>query len=278
MGPLMREFVVSRTRPWAEQLQRQLGVALGAGLFLAFLGPFGTFDAELFERAGYWAVLCALWFVCSGVVELGLEQTGVARRLTGLQQGALIVLVTAAPMVAVVFPATTALMGEPMSPAELPNLYFEVALVGGILSVTSALVAAQLDRGREERAVRSPETQSARPPVRAARAAAAAAGELRARLRQAAGGPILCLAMEDHYVRVHGADGSALHLGRMSDAVEALAGADGLRVHRSWWVATAAVLSVEWDGRRLGLRLTNGLAVPVSVPYRAAVLRRFGRP
>jgi hypothetical protein len=77
-------------------------------------------------------------------------------------------------------------------------------------------------------------------------------------------GDILALQAEDHYVRVHSPTGSTLLLMRLADAVAELDGLDGLQVHRSWWVAKAAVASAARDGRRVNLRLTNGAEAPVT--------------
>lgn len=46
---------------------------------------------------------------------------------------------------------------------------------------------------------------------------------------------VVCLQMEDHYVRVHTRKGSRLVLATFRQAMEAVANRDGLRVHRSWW-------------------------------------------
>lgn len=91
------------------------------------------------------------------------------------------------------------------------------------------------------------------------------------RLPASIGPQLLCLSMEDHYVRAHGLDGSALILMRMRDAVRELEGVPGLQVHRSWWVAQAAVERVERDGERMRLRLANGLLVPVARTQTGAV-------
>jgi DNA-binding LytR/AlgR family response regulator len=81
--------------------------------------------------------------------------------------------------------------------------------------------------------------------------------------------------MEDHYVRAHGPGTSALILLRMRDAEAELAGVDGRRVHRSWWVARASVEKVLRDGRGYKLRLTNGLEAPVARD-RVAALKAAG--
>jgi hypothetical protein len=75
---------------------------------------------------------------------------------------------------------------------------------------------------------------------------------------------VICLQMEDHYVRVHTAMGSELVLMPLTQAIANLDGVEGLQVHRSWWVAKAAVTGVVEDGRNLRLTLTGGLSAPVS--------------
>jgi DNA-binding LytR/AlgR family response regulator len=81
--------------------------------------------------------------------------------------------------------------------------------------------------------------------------------------------------MEDHYVRVHTANGSRLVAGPFERVIAGLGDREGMKVHRSWWVSRAAVVGVEVDGRNLRLRLSNDLRAPVS---RASVakLRQVG--
>jgi LytTr DNA-binding domain len=78
-------------------------------------------------------------------------------------------------------------------------------------------------------------------------------------------GPLIALSSEDHYVRVHSAAVTALILIRLRDAIAELDPAiEGMQVHRSWWVARAAVTGHKSDGRAIRLVLSNGLEVPVS--------------
>ena len=77
------------------------------------------------------------------------------------------------------------------------------------------------------------------------------------------------ISSEDHYLRVHTSLGEELILMRLADAVRELSGADGLQVHRSWWVAKAGVTEEKRvEGRSL-LVLPSGTEVPVSRSYRA---------
>lgn len=78
------------------------------------------------------------------------------------------------------------------------------------------------------------------------------------------GRDLVCLQMEDHYVRIHTDQGSDLVLMSLGQAMAELNGLEGLQVHRSWWVARRAVAGVAEEGRNLRLRLTNGLEAPVS--------------
>lgn len=96
--------------------------------------------------------------------------------------------------------------------------------------------------------------------ARSTRARAPASGQP---AQAALTGPVLCLQMEDHYVRVHRPGGSTLELMPLQEAIERY-GSGGLQVHRSWWVAADAVVDAERDGRNWRLRLSNGLIVPVA--------------
>ena len=75
---------------------------------------------------------------------------------------------------------------------------------------------------------------------------------------------VLCLQMEDHYVRIHRPSGSTIELMPMTTAIARYGRADGIRVHRSWWVARDTIRQVEQEGRNWRLVLTNGLVVPVA--------------
>ncbi|OYW91434.1 MAG: hypothetical protein B7Z13_12545 [Caulobacterales bacterium 32-67-6] len=97
----------------------------------------------------------------------------------------------------------------------------------------------------------------------------------RDRLPPHLGREVICLQMEDHYVRVHTPLGSDLVLMSLSQAMAGLSGVEGRQTHRSWWVARAAVEGVVEDGRNLNLKLKGGLTAPVS-RTRVAPLRAEG--
>jgi DNA-binding LytR/AlgR family response regulator len=89
------------------------------------------------------------------------------------------------------------------------------------------------------------------------------------------GAEVWAVEAEDHYLRLHTSKGQDLILMRLSDAVPELQGIEGAQVHRSWWVARAAITdAVRGDGRAT-LTLKDGAEVPVSRPY-ARLLRQSG--
>jgi DNA-binding LytR/AlgR family response regulator len=84
---------------------------------------------------------------------------------------------------------------------------------------------------------------------------------LPAELRSA---PVLALRAEDHYLRVFTARGETLIHMRIGDAEQLLAAEDGVRTHRSFWVARRSFQSVERADGRMALVLTDGKTIPVS--------------
>ena len=104
--------------------------------------------------------------------------------------------------------------------------------------------------------------------------AAAPAAALLARLSARSRGELLHLRMQDHYVEVHTAKGMEMLLLRFRDALREVEDADGMQVHRSHWVARAAVDRVERREGRVALRLVNGTRVPVSRSFAPALKAR----
>ncbi len=85
---------------------------------------------------------------------------------------------------------------------------------------------------------------------------------------------LLAIEAQEHYIKVYTDEGADLILYRFNDAVEDLKDYPGLRVHRSFWIANAAVTEAVQDGRRVFLHLVNGLRIPVSQSYLLAVRKQ----
>jgi hypothetical protein len=95
------------------------------------------------------------------------------------------------------------------------------------------------------------------------------------RLPPEMGQDVIAVASELQYLRVWTPRGCALILGSLAD-VEAEGGADGLRVHRSWWVTCRHVTGVRRTASGAVCLMSDGRQVPVSRRRRAEVFARFG--
>jgi hypothetical protein len=237
-------------------------------LVLTVLGPFGTFkDFTFLPRTAYWGglIFCgALAF--EAAIRLCFRLPVLAARSWRVPVAAAIFL-TAGVQTAAVWVVETTF--RPPLPVGLVELYVYVLLV--TLLVSAAPLWREL-RGRG--LLSSPPAPSTPPPTAITTMRPAFYDRIPSHLS----GELLALEMEDHYLRVHTDGGGDLLLMRLRDAVAELAGADGMQVHRSWWVAAAAVVRMEKDADgRIKLILRNGLRVPVS-RSRAAMVRAAGWP
>lgn len=97
----------------------------------------------------------------------------------------------------------------------------------------------------------------------------------RRRLPTQLGTDVIAVTSELQYLRVWTPRGCALILGALAD-VEAQDAATGLRVHRSWWVATDHLVAVRRTATGAVCLMSDGRQVPVSRRRRSEVLSRFG--
>jgi hypothetical protein len=232
-----------------------LAAVTAVGAALALLGPFGTFlNGGLGVRLAYWIGL--LWI--SMLFYLPSLWAGVrfSARFDlppwfGL---ASTIALASVPMAAVARFAARRVWTHFVAGMSLLDWYGETLIVALPLCFAFAAVKGLL---RPERFAGPQAPSLSSPP---------GAPDLRflARLPPRLGRDLLCLQMEDHYVRAHTAAGSDLILIPLHQAVAELQGLEGLQVHRSWWVARQAVVDVERDGRSMRLKLRNGVYAPVS--------------
>ncbi|HEX8222261.1 MAG TPA: LytTR family transcriptional regulator DNA-binding domain-containing protein [Allosphingosinicella sp.] len=235
----------------APTLALPLLVALAAGVLLTRLGPFDTFsELPAAERAAYWIGLTLLLGV-QILIALHLLRAPLAR-LHWTAVAAIAGLAGAVPSAFEVAWAESLLRVErDLGVVDLAAIYSDVLLIAIPLALAMRAVV-PVDQARPD----------AVPPGDPARILAAIPPERR--------GALLAVAAEDHYLRVHTDRGEALILRRFGDALADLAGLDGARVHRGWWVARSAVARCEREGDRPVLVLTNGIRVPVSRTYSVA--------
>lgn len=231
----------------------ELAVAVAIGVALALLRPFGSTGVPFATGLVYWLSMTLGGYALFRPIMLG------AARLADLMDFPLpavfaaATLLASAPLTILVHFASKWAFG---SAAE--NFSQAVALYGNVLVIAAGVTAIYWLLGRPRAAptvsIAAPNLVPQSPDRRG----------FVDRLPPHLGTELIALEMEDHYVRAHTAKGSALILLRMRDAVAELATIPGAQVHRSWWVARAAVASADHQGRNIRLCLTNGLVVPVA--------------
>lgn len=226
---------------WGRSVVAGFAASTALGVLLGLIGPFGSYmNGGLPERLAYWTL--SLW---SGWALFGLVVPWIARRA---MRRRVPVWLWAPPVVTLLTVPATALsrlLARTVWPGtgRVPWLeWYGQSLI--IAAIATAVVLWWMSRGLD-----AVEADSADP---------------RDRLPPGLGRDILCLQMEDHYVRVHTPRGSTLVLMSLSQAMAGLKGVEGAQTHRSWWVARSAVEGVVEDGRNVRLKLAGGLEAPVS--------------
>lgn len=214
-----------------------------AGLFFALTSPFNAVTYLPFPgRWVYWSALIALFLL----THLTVWRVAGPGRSPWLL--ALLVSVLATPLVLVTILAVQQAIGRAVPTGAWPTLAGSIWVINAALSALATLL---LHRASGD----VPDTIVTDPP----------ADSLRQRLPlPARDKAIWALGAQDHYVDVIQPDEHHLVHMRLGDAVSLLAQQDGLRVHRSWWVARDAVAEIARNGRRFEIRLKNGQSVPVS--------------
>lgn len=90
-------------------------------------------------------------------------------------------------------------------------------------------------------------------------------------------GDLRSVEAQEHYVQVISSEESRLVLYRFSDVVRQLPDSAGIQVHRSHWVAYAAVKELLIQGPAMKLELQDGRRIPVSRTFRQAVEDLFSK-
>lgn len=275
----MRDFANSRVEAMLVKATGHAGLGMAFVALLSFLSPFGTYRFEPIERIGYWTLQMASWVLLSILTATLVARMPGLRRASGTAKRIATTALAALPMLVVTGFSNNILHGWQPYPGEVIELYFSIMLIGGVYVFAARRLLATLlnaqaaphpaapgSRSEDGRVNDRPASDPAGP------SDPALLGRLPAHLHR----DILCLQVEDHYVRVHSALGSAMILMRFSDALRGLDHVEGAQVHRSWWVAASAVMLFRRAGRTAQLTLANGLIVPVSQPYVAAAADRWG--
>lgn len=221
---------------------------------VSIAGPFGSYGAMGgLERALFWIPVVGFTSLIGTMIRALVYGTlGMKGRL----QGALLVavlncLVLCAPLYL--------LFKQLFAPADT-GIVNPVEIV--LLVCTISLGVCALRRVAEK-------------PVETAFLPQSEAPRLLRRIETALQGEIWAISVRDHYVDVLTSKGKASLLMRLSDAMDEVDPGSGAQVHRSHWVAWAAVRSVCRENGKVVLHLQSGQQFPVSRNHRDKVDARF---
>lgn len=230
---------------------------------LASAGPFGSYEPFSFsQRLLIWVPLTAAAILCVSVVRAFVYGS---IGLRDFPRGALLVAALACalicpPVYVVAHFVFSGSIGKEPSLAELIMLVGSITL--GACSLRHSFQPAKatlLPEAEEQAPVPEP-----LPPM----------PRLVVRLEPEVQGELLSMSVRNHYVDVQTTRGTGSLLMRFSDAISEVAPVDGAQIHRSHWVAWAAVAAVEKEDGKLFLRLHAGPRIPVSRNHRDKLEQR----
>jgi hypothetical protein len=255
-----------------QKVLRVCAVALGAGLLLGIIGPFGTFESmPTTTRFSFWLGGIFVGMIIHIPLFYGGAWLGQHYRLPSWIWVSLSAVIAALPMTFVINGIFATMLGA-TSLDSMPQLYPFVLAISLPMQWVSYLTTERSTPTEPAAAMPLNAMQilplsvplSAEPTYEVLAVPAPKVAALAARLPGRLGKAIICLEMEDHYVRVFTEVGDTMIHMRMADAQTELDGIEGMLVHRSFWVARTAITGWQRDGKTLLLQLSNGKSVPVA--------------
>lgn len=258
-----QKWVYSALRELHETLTRPLYWAIMATsvALTVVAGPFDTLDQmNLPVRVLFWGVgIMATGLMMTALI-IGSRHFNHDRRHPWPLVSTLAALIGVPPAFALFYGLATAttLQGPPQYPlrllVELSTILVLISIVGN-----ARIYLRRTPQAADEAPAPPAEPDTALP-------------LLLEKLPPELGRELICLRAQDHYVEVVTPRGSTTLLMRLSDAERDLAGLDGLRVHRSWWVNLDHVVGfARTEAGGMELTTSTGLTIPVARGQRAVL-------
>lgn len=249
----MRELLTRLTsvRTWT--------VLISIGVLLGIAGPFGTYQhLPLAGRLAYWLVVTVATYAVA-FLAYGFHARLLCRAVpSAIPRQILCGAIAGVPAWLLVTSLNALVFG-------VTDVRQALHILPVVVSV-SALVSLIMGWYASARPAAAPQMRAP-----ATLAPATLAPAILDRLPEETRGRLLYMSMQDHYVDIHTDKGAALVLMRFADAIQETEGVAGMRVHRSHWVAKAAVRDGLRRNGRLFLVLEDGAHLPVSRSHGAAV-------
>jgi DNA-binding LytR/AlgR family response regulator len=228
--------------------RRVLGALAVVSVLTGLVGPFGTFALlDTLPRLAYWSAIIVTTYAVGSMIGI-LLLPRLSRAIPNRALRIVVIGLVQGPPIALAVYAINALSFD-ASVFELPWLVLYCTLIALGVVLLSEIAAAYAPRPMA--------AESVAPPILD-------------RLPVQQRGALQALVVTDHYVEVLTDRGSSLLLLRLSDAMRETGDVVGVQIHRSHWVALAAVeRTLRADGKLL-VELKGGRRLPISRGYLAA--------
>lgn len=247
------------------RLQSTVIASLVSAIVLAFLGPFGTYTEMTFApRLLYWVCLChgigVCMMLCVSFATRAcahpwysmLPRVFIGAGLAGIP-GVAIVIVMYAWMREPELPLTT---------TRLLQIWGQVTFLGALITLLELWRSGYILHAPKQTRKSTPET------AMHLEASTIYATDLHPLLPiEHASAELVSMSMQDHYVEVTTTMGTELILMRFTDAMQKIGHVDGLRIHRSHWVAAGYIQDLHKAGHTAKVTLKDGRQLPVSRTY-----------
>ncbi|QBX99519.1 LytTR family transcriptional regulator [Rhodophyticola sp. CCM32] len=212
----------------------------GLAAILALVGPFGTDRVLSFwPRLAYWGGIAL------GSYSIGYWSGQLLKPVVPVRGGVLLIgIVTGLGVTGLVVVLNYLVFAQSPARDEIASFIATVVSIAMIITVMLDIAGRQLGASTD---------LATKPTI-----------PLLDRLPLEKRGRLVALCVEDHYVRVRTTKGEEMLLMRLSDAIREAGPVEGIQVHRSHWVALAAVKAGRRDGDRAILTMSHGADIPVS--------------
>lgn len=248
----------------ADLLTLRLAALVGGAIVVCIVaGPFHTLDMPLILRAAYWTISITVATAMSMVIITYAFVGPIAPRIPQLVRGAVGALVFSVLYAGVLIALGEVFLGDDDRLPRYPQFLGYVTPIA--LGIT--FIVYLFRKERDDTPVAPP-------------APAEVAPRILSRIKPGLGAQLTRLTVQDHYVEVFTDKGSQLVLMRFADALEEVAPTPGWRIHRSHWVAEAAMADIRREDGKTFVVLSDGAELPISRTYLpqmrdAGVLKRF---
>jgi len=244
--------------------QREMLISISTVFIFAFIGPFGTFyDLSFFMRLVFWAVAVLGCGAIFWSIVYFFSHFKIFKNSSKYLRYSFIVFLTTIPATVLIYYNNVFFRNITFPLEKLPWLWSTVFIIG--ITITSLHLFSNFAKSLSNKAKHKKEV---------AKIAIETDKDILRfmdRLPKKLGRKLISLSSHDHHVDVQTDKGVEMIYMKFSDAIKELQNYPGLRIHRSHWIASDAIIKVKKSGRKWVVKLNNGSELPISKRYKSDV-------